>query len=73
MNAPDVLGHIDLAPARRVRVALTEDKGARVLDLRLCDRLGSTWFPGKSGVTVPLDRLHDLSRLIDEAAGRAAA
>lgn len=71
--APDILGTIDLTPSRRVRVAMTEDKGARVLDLRLCDRLGTTWFPGKSGVTVPLDRLDELSRLVDEAAARATA
>ena len=70
MNAhlPVILGYIDKNSRERIRVAIEAYSGHTFLDVRvfaLGD--GGEPKPTKQGVTIRLDRVRDLQRLIDSA------
>src|SRR5204862_6141195 len=64
---PVILGHVEKNSRERIRVALDEYNGRKYLDLRIFAQTIDGEKPTKAGITVRLDRIRDLRRLVDAA------
>lgn len=56
-----------------VRVTLSTERGARVVDVRTFDPFAHVLMPNRSGLTVPIDKLTTLSRILGSAVIEARA
>lgn len=56
-----------------VRVTLSTERGARVVDVRSFDPFAHVLMPNRSGLTLPIDKLTTLARILGSAVIEARA
>lgn len=74
MADPVIIGTFAKNNRETVRVALDEYQGHKLIDLRVCTELSATsktLTPTKKGLSIKVDRLPELRRLVVEAEARA--
>lgn len=54
-----------------VRVTLQEMRGVRVVDVRAYDPFASVMMPNRAGLTVPVDKLEVLAKILADAVTEA--
>jgi hypothetical protein len=65
--ALSVVGEIPKADCSQLRVAISEWRGERKIELRECSRVfGSIFFPTGVPVTIPIDKLPELIALLQK-------
>lgn len=64
---PIILGHVEKSCRERIRVAIDSYNGHEFIDIRVFALTSEGEKPTRQGVTVRLDRIRDLRRLLDSA------
>lgn len=72
MTAPVKIGAFPHGEGE-VRVTLSTERGARVVDVRSFDPFAHVLMPNRSGLTLPIDKLTTLSRILGSAVIEARA